>query len=385
MGLDDDSTLSGSEFTDALAAATATAPAPQAPVADPTPAPSSPPPVEPVQPPPAQPDPAPPTPDPAPAQPPRAVEPPQQRQDDTLSILRKSARQMGLDIADESSAEEALLVALQNMHALKVAQQQMAAQKPVPEPAKADPVKKSDEFDPDAYFGEKWGVSWSPEYDQAITSGIVTQDPATGMYIAKPGFESVANPILPKMNESARAISQKWQGITRSNFYKDVYNVTKDPILREVDRIVQQRIAEIQSRTTSQNVVEKFESENASWIYTQDPVTKQQVPTQDGERLISAVQAMYAQGLEPSQAIQQALFITGLNNRTSKQAAPAPAPVAPAVPPPSQSPQQSFLEKARNANAYSPNATGPGVDPGLQINNEADLDTLFTRSLLLSR
>ena len=306
---------------------------------------------------------------------------------DTAALLRDSARRLGLEVRDEDSPEELALAALQNIHALRLAQAQLAqAQAKPPAPAPVEPTPEKG-WSADDHFQKQWGVNWTPEFDQAIASGIVVQDPDTNLYVAKPGYEGIAQQVLPKLNEAHRAIHDKWAKLTKGNLYQNVYEATRDPILREVERIVEERLARAQQQTQTMSVVDRFEQENASWMYATDPVTRQAQPTPEGQRLIQAVQASYASGeTDSGRAIQWALQVTGLSDRAGQRAVaatPPPAPVQaqPPAPTPNQSPQQSFLERARSANAYSPSANGPGTDPGLQISSEDDLNNLFSRAL----
>lgn len=314
------------------------------------------------------------------------VDPGVQPDRDTAAILRDSARRLGLEVRDEDSPEDLALAALQNLHALRVAQAQQIAQAKPPAPAPVQPAPEK-EWNANDYFQEKWGVNWTPEFDQAVASGIVVQDPETNLYVAKPGYEVLAQQILPKLNEAHRAIHDKWSKLTKGNLYQNVYEATRDPILREVERIVEERMARAQQQTQTMSVVDRFEQENASWMYATDPVTRQAQPTPEGQRLIQAVQASYASGeSDPGRAIQWALQVTGLSDRAGQRAVAATPPPAQVqaqtpAPTPSQSPQQSFLERARSANAYSPSANGPGTDPGLQVSSEEDLNNLFSRAL----
>lgn len=298
----------------------------------------------------------------------------QEQPQDTTAALRAAARRMGLDISDETTPDELAVIALQNLNAMRSAQAAKAKQEePKPEPA------QTNEWDPDRYFEEKWGASWSPEYDQAISQGIVVQDEKTGKYVAAPGYDVVAAPILPKLNEAHQKVVSKWQSITKGNLYKDVYQATRDPIMREVERLVEERMSQVQQQTSAQDYAQQFDEQNADWMYQEDPVTKSYVPTPEGQRLIKAVQVMYRQGeTDAKRAISEALEITGLADRVGKKAAKAVAAPAKQEPKETQSPQQSFLEKARQ-NAYAPNASGPGTDPAFQVNSEADLNNLFVR------
>ena len=303
---------------------------------------------------------------------------------DTAALLRDSARRLGLEVRDEDSPEELALAALQNIHALRLAQAQLAqAQAKPPAPAPVEPTPEKG-WSADDHFQKQWGVNWTPEFDQAIASGIVVQDPETNLYVAKPGYEVLAQSILPNLNTAHKAIHDKWAKLTKGNLYQNVYEATRDPILREVERIVEERMARAQQQTQTMSVVDRFEQENASWMYATDPVTRQAQPTPEGQRLIQAVQASYASGeTDSGRAIQWALQVTGLSDRMGQRAVAATPPPAPvqAAPTPNQSPQQSFLERARSANAYSPSASGPGTDPGLQISSEDDLNNLFSRAL----
>lgn len=369
----------GNEFVEAMRQVAASAPAPE-PVAQP-----------PVQPPPQQVS----TPEP-PVQQPVSPEPPQPQTPvppepvadrSSKEMLRNAARKMGLDIRDEDEAEEIALVALQNVHAARRAQeyllqQQLAAQgQPAPETKK--PPK--DEFDLDAHFEKRWQTSWSAEFDQYIQTGLVVPDPETGAFVAKPGCEVIVAQVLPKINEAHQRNHRQWAEFTKRNPYKEVYKEIEEPIVRRVERLVEERLAQLQYQNQTQDVEQRFVNENASWLYQQDPVTKEVVPTADGSRMFRAYQALIATGeTNPANAIKEALELTGLSARIGGQQAAPPQPVQPPAPI-VQSPQQSFLERAKQASAYSPSVNGPGTDPGFQVTNEADLDQLFVRSYNSSR
>lgn len=372
----EESVLTGTEFTDAMAASAVPAAAP----------PSIP---EPPPPPPSAPEPPAQSTPPEPVAPPAPPAPAEPEGPSTTEQLRRAARNLGIDVGDEGSPEEIALVALQNIHAVRQAQAYQQQQTPAPP---APEKSKESEWNKDDYFKDKWGVEWLPEYDQYLASGVIVADPELGTYVAKPGYEAVVAQVLPRINEAQQKITQRWKGLTRGNLYKEVYETIENPLMRQVEQLVEERLSRIQQQTQTQTVVERFETENASWMYQYDPVTKQQVPTADGDRMIRAVQRVYASGeTDPSRAIKEALEITGLQSRLGgQQSAPAKsqqsaaAPVTPAAPV-VQDTKQSFLERAKQASAYSPSASGPGNDPGVQVADETDLDRLFVRSFQSSR
>lgn len=323
---------------------------------------------------------------PQPAAPPDPPAPEQDRS--SKELLRSAARRMGIEIRDEDAPEEIAIVALQNLHATRRAQEALLAQQlaaSAPQQPPAPQAKPKDEFDIDAYFEQKWQTSWSPEYDQYIQNGLVVPDAETGTFVAKPGYEVVVAQVLPKINEAHQRNARQWAEFTKRNPYKEVYKEIEDPILRRVERLVEERLAAIQQQNQTQDVEQRFVEENASWLYQQDPVTKEYVPTADGARMFRAYQALYSSGeTNPAKAIKEALELTGLSSRVGGQQAAPPQPVQPPAPS-SQDTRQSFLERAKQASAYSPNANGPGTDPGFQVESENDLDQLFIRSLQSSR
>jgi hypothetical protein len=316
-------------------------------------------------------------PEPEPASP---VEP------DTAAILREAARSLGLSVSDDESIDQIATFALQQIHREKQVQKILAERQYQPEPAPAPQpaAPKEEEWSPEKYFQDKWGVpQWKPEYDQAVQSGILVLDSTTGLYKPAPGYESVAATLVGPINEAERARQQTWQKLGRDNLYKNVYDVTREPLLRDVEAKIaeafQRQQAELQAQqqqTAQQSVVEKFEQENAEWLYRKNVVTGQHEPTPDGQALIQAITELRESGVQDqSKLLELALKVTGLGKRPEPAAAPSPEPAKP-----SQSPQQSFLDKAMRKNAHSPNATGPGTELEAQVEDEGDLNNLFVRA-----
>jgi hypothetical protein len=305
---------------------------------------------------------------------------------DTASVLREAARSLGLSVSDDESIDQIATFALQQIHREKQVQRMLAERQYQPEPAPAPQpaAPPAEEWSPEKYFQDKWGVpQWKPEYDQAVQSGILVLDSATGLYKPAPGYESVAANLLGPINEAERARQQTWQKLGRENLYKNVYEVAKEPLLRDVEAKIaeafQRQQAELQAyqqQTAQQSVVETFEKENAEWLYHKNVVTGQSEPTPDGQALIHAITELRESGVQDqAKLLELALKVTGLGKKPDPVAPPAPEPAKP-----SQSPQQSFLDKAMRKNAHSPNATGPGTELEAQVEDEGDLNNLFVRA-----
>lgn len=326
------------------------------------------------------------TPEPVAAEPESEPEPAPPVEPDVASVLREAARTLGLTVGDDDDDAQIATHALQQIYRERQVQKMLATRQPEPEPAPAPQAAapKEEEWSPEKYFQDKWGVpQWKPEYDQAVQSGILVLDSTTGLYKPAPGYESVAATLVGPINEAERARQQTWQKLGRDNLYKNVYDVTKEPLLRDVEAKIaeafQRQQAELQAQqqqTAQQSVVEQFEQENAEWLYRKNVVTGQHEPTPDGQALIHAITELRESGVQDqSKLLELALKVTGLGKKPEPVATPSPEPAKP-----SQSPQQSFLDKAMRKNAHSPNATGPGTELDAQVEDEGDLNNLFVRA-----
>ena len=258
--------------------------------------------------------------------------------------------------------------------------------------------KQTDEFDVDGHFSGLWKeASLNEEAKFAIQHGIVVLG-EDDLYQAKPGYESLALPILNGLNQAHTSQREQLQGFFNQNPYKAMYEALLPALRNEFGRQAQEVAQQQLTNYQQENFVEKFKSDNTSWLYHQDGRL-----TSDGQRFADTVAELREQGIKDPQILANyALKITGINTHAGAQptgtvnpgaATPAPsngkqrddqgrflpagtpAPVAP--PPPTK--QESFIDKARRQAALSnSNSGGIANNPDYQVANDGELENMFT-------
>jgi hypothetical protein len=245
--------------------------------------------------------------------------------------------------------------------------------RPEPEPT----PQTEEEWTAQRYFQEKYGgPGWKDDFNQAINSGLVQRDPETGMWVASPGQELAAGGILQELNRAQQHTSKFWQGLASKNPYEQFYDVLKEPILREVERRVEEIVGQREATTKQRDVVSDFETKHAFWMYATDPVSGQRVPTDAGREFFGTVSDLRENGIsDPVKLLQLASKIHGIGSEAKEQ----PKAAVPSQQEPSQK-QQSFLESARKRAQHTPSARQRGGDDVPQVVSEGDLESLFSRA-----
>lgn len=322
--------------------------------------------------------------------------------DPQISAVAEQARALGVQFSDTATDAEIAQAALQQLHnqqpyvsfAQQLApradqiRQFLTADEPAPQPKQTQQPADSGGFDLEAYFQEKYGGPvWNGEYKQAIDAGLVQRDPETGLWTPAPGQEILAASLVQGMNAAQRHSNQVWQDIAHGNPYEKFYGVLKDPIMHEVERRVEEILANRERQTAEISALDAFERQHASWLYSVDPQTGQQIPTEKGAAFIKTLQSLQDSGIEDSAtALKFAAQMHGITDGAPAAASTPATPANPATPAANtakaeQTPPESFLESAKRRAAHSPSASGSqAAADAPQVVTEGDLNTMFVRS-----
>lgn len=245
------------------------------------------------------------------------------------------------------------------------------------------------------YFAEKWKApAWDPKFDKMIQSGIVVVDEATGLYRPAPGYEMVGGPIVNQINEAAQAKADQIRDLFNGNPLQRIYESMEEPILRRVEEMFQERLHQRDTVAQTQNLVEKFEQANGSWMYARDPATGRQVATQQGAAFLNEVVNLRQSGInDPQTLVALAYRLSGVQHQ--QPAAPAQQqlaapPLQAAMHNPTQAnatQQQTFLANALQRASYSPQAgatTATSPDSPVVV-DENGLNSMFRSAFQASR
>lgn len=242
---------------------------------------------------------------------------------------------------------------------------------------KAD--SKTDEFDAGKYFQDQYGgPTWKPEFDRIISAGQVRIDDTTGAWAAAPGHEALVGSLVLEMNNVQGHTNAFWRDIAKGNPYERFFGVMKEPLLREVERRVQDALSGQQERTAKESYVQSFERENSTWLYSIDPQTGQQVLSDRGQEFIKASnEARDEFGIEDASArIKYAQRVLGVGQQSAPQ---TPTKAADQAVVPEKQESKSFLDTAKRRAEHG------GASASVRQNSEAvpqvvtenDLDSMF--------
>lgn len=337
---------------------------------------------------------------------PQAIAPPIAQPSPVVNEALQQARAFGLQLPDNASdaqISQALVRHLQTVqpfvqygqaylpHAERI-QQALAPQAPVQPEQPSQPEWNEQEF-----FQKTWGApEWRPEFDTAITRGLVVVDEETGAYIAKPGCEMLVGSILGPLNDASGFNQQKWREIAKSNPIEFFYKNMLEPMRRQWQQDMQQTIQQERSTIEVQSQVAKFEQDNSSWMYANGQ------PTQEGQQFLDTVQKYQAKfGGDLMAAIEVANEIRAARvqaqplsqqpmGQLAQQVQQPPSNPLQQVAQAPQAPQQqsTFADDARQRASHTPRAGGMTVQsPSYQPENisEMDLNNLFSSSFAASQ
>lgn len=134
-----------------------------------------------------------------------------------------------------------------------------------------------------------------PEFDERWL-GLVDQDPATGLYVGKPG---VPPEIARRVNEFA-----EWQ----RKFRNDPLGMINRGIEERVGSLVEQRVKEALQAHQAQSAIDSIIQRNSQWLYQKDAngrplvgLDGRLVPTPEGARYAAHVRNLQQAGVsDPS-------------------------------------------------------------------------------------
>lgn len=247
------------------------------------------------------------------------------------------------------------------------------------------------EFDADAHFNGLWSV---PQLDDAakflIQNGVVQLNPETGLYEPKPGFETMALPVIQNLNQAHIAQKQNLQKFFDGNPYKAIYEAVlpalKHALRPEFETHTQSQFQQYQEQT----FVEKFANDNKHWLYGADGKTL----TADGQKFAQTVQELRAKGINDAQTLADyAIKLAGINTQPQQQTQQQAAPEVkvPAkdpktgrfIPQEPKSKQETFIDNAKRLAAQTPSQQSfvQSAAEAYTASNEGDLDEMFTTAL----
>jgi len=257
------------------------------------------------------------------------------------------------------------------------------------QPAQPAPAPETGEkpWDTGEYFSSKWNApKWEDTYDFAIQQGMVQRNAETGLYEAAPGFENMVLEVLPGLNRAQSWTAQQWQGITKGNPYQQFYEVLVEPLRHAWQDDMQQVISEQYARQQSEERVNRFEADNAAWLYTTDPHSGGTVLTPRGQVFYDEIANLRERGIsDPQTLIDLASRLVGAAQPAAPAAAPTTGP--PATPPLPTDPQAAsasqtatFLQNALARASHAPSAGGysqAAPDHPVSVTNESELNNMF--------
>jgi len=307
--------------------------------------------------------------------------------------LMQAAARLGLQVTEGQSPEEIAMAAMRRLHeassGLQMAQQfaphmqqfqaylesQKAAQKPE---TPAEP-----EWTPESHFEKAWGgPQWNPRYDELIQNGMMVIDDETNLYKPAPGYELSLAQEAQSLNEAQSYRAKFWQNLTKGNPYESIYKSMLEPMQRQWKQDIDQYIQERERASKIDAATDSFLAENSSWMYAQDPLTGQRVTTPEGEKFLDTVRWLKSKGLEDNiDILDIATKMHGVQQKPAQQAVQQSntgGHGASQV----QSPQQTFLDSAKNKAMHKPSPSGRSADDTAPEDlRGADLENVFVRAL----
>jgi len=127
------------------------------------------------------------------------------------------------------------------------------------------------EFDESGHFSNLWKVT---ELDDAckfaIQNGIVTLG-EDGMFQAKPGYETMALPLLQTINQSHLGQKEQVGKLFEGNFYQNVDKGLWPAFEARLNRMLDERLnSQFQSyeqQVTEKSFIDTFVNDNKAWLY----------------------------------------------------------------------------------------------------------------------
>ena len=242
--------------------------------------------------------------------------------------------------------------------------------------------KAEEQWDPDKYFGEKWGAAkYDKAWDAFLQSGMIQLDPRTGHYVPVPEYSNmVPLPVLQGLNEY-----RVWQknGLEKllANPYKDTWDAFQEPM----QRLVRDEIKRSLGQYDDTQSLTGWESQNARILYEHDQagniafdIYGNPKTTEYGSAFIRAAQGLRQSGVvDPRQIIE---YAGQLAAPFLPKQQPSAAPQQPQPPAPPQKKPESFMQQAMHRASSGGYAEAEDVNQYVQSSRE--LDNMFMDAAL---
>lgn len=237
---------------------------------------------------------------------------------------------IGINPAEYTNVNDLVAaIAEQNRQQQAVIRYSQQAQIRQPEPTPAAPP--SSEWDVNKYFASKWNTpAWDDQWATMIETGAVIKD-ESGTFVPSPGHEWISHsPSLAALNQYEIQRTSQVRSLFNGNPIKKIWDDIQEPLAREVDRIVQERLQSSEQDRESRHAVKSWLDEHHDKIVARevtDPITGRQTTefTEWGQRVQNCINRLAARGIT-DHAEQIA---TVMEFMPPPQAAPAPT-----LPPP---------------------------------------------------
>jgi hypothetical protein len=309
--------------------------------------------------------------------------------------LLAAAKDLGISTDGMKSSEDLAIASMRKLHEsmplLNYAQQLLPYADQIQEffasrdrqAAQPQEVPAQEEWTPESHFTQMWdGPQWSPQFTEAINSGMVERDPTTGLWTSAPGYEVITGSMLEPLNNAHRHATSFWTDLSRSNPYQKFYEAMEEPLRRTIRSDIEEMLRQREQEAATTNDITSFERQHEAELYRTNPVTGRREPTDQGRLLLGSIERINS-AQTPQEKLAIAIELAGMNKSAPAQvvaqppvqAAPVPqqavpqqavsqqaAPVqaAPVAPQTDQRSQQSFLEGALRVASHSPSSNGSG-------------------------
>lgn len=305
--------------------------------------------------------------------------------------LLAAAKDLGISTDGMKTAEDLALASLRKLHEsapmLNYAQQLLPYADQIREffasregqaGQQNQPAGQQEEWTPDSHFNQLWGgPQWDSQFTEAINSGMVQRDPATGLWQSAPGYEVITGSMIEPLNAAHRHATSFWTELSRSNPYQKFYQAMEEPMRRAWKQDMEEFLQTREQEAATSNDIAQFEKQHEALLYKTNPVTGRREPTEHGNALLSSIDRIN-RAQTPQEKLAIAVELAGIGKQAAQQpaqpvAAAQPAQPAPAVPaqqaapaqpvaaaPTDQRSQQSFLDGALRVASHSPGSNGSG-------------------------
>jgi len=318
--------------------------------------------------------------------------------------LLNAARDLGISVEGMKSSDDLALASLRKLHEsgplIEYAKQLLPYADQIREffgsrgegqqPVASEP--QTQEWTPQSHFNQRWqGPEWSPQFTEAINSGMVERNPSTGLWQSAAGYEVMTGSMLEPLNAAHRHATGFWTEMSRSNPYEKFYDAMLEPMQRAWKQDMESFVSDREKQAATTNDIAQFEQQNDALLYRTNPVTGRRDPTEQGQALLGSIERINS-AKTPQEVLAIALELSGMKGQQLvQQRSPQPAPVQASQPPvqpmaqqvaqqvapvaqTNQRPQQSFLDGALRVASHSPSSGSSGDALGTAPVEMNDLD-----------